>query len=247
MHNGFAIVLAWPETLCKKAGAWYDFPMDYLGISSNGYYRVGHTAVVLVDDETGHCSYFDFGRYHAPYGYGRVRSVKTDHDLFIKTKAIFTRDTLGINNLDEILSELYDNPSTHGSGTIYGNTARIHFHKALDFVIRLQTKEFIPYGPFIRYGTNCSRFVSSVVQAGQPTFRQRIGLRFPLTVSSTPIWNLRAVGGQISVYSKSDVCDDHRFINFKQKISQNDKTPENITATKESTVPPARNSEVASR
>jgi len=229
-YNGFAIALAWPETLCKRAGAWYDFPMHYLGVSSKGYYKVGHAAVVLVDDETRHCRYFDFGRYHAPHGHGRVRSAETDHDLIINTKAVIAANGKKIANLDEILAELYRNPSTHGSGIIYGTATRIRIDKALDLSRQFQQKEFIPYGPFIPNGTNCSRFVSSVVQAGLPAARlfdmkaslpallQRMELKIPLTISPTPMWILRAIGGEISSYSKVCKTAEEIFQNPEAKI-----------------------------
>src|SRR5690606_25903582 len=89
MHTGIAIALAWPETKCKQAGAWYDGLMNLLGISKENYYKVGHAAVVLIEAKTGNCLYFDFGRYHAPFGQGRVRDLETDHDLEIYTKAKF--------------------------------------------------------------------------------------------------------------------------------------------------------------
>ena len=66
-HNGFAIALAWPETQCKEAVAWYDGLMRMININKNGYYKVGHAAIVLVEDISGRCHYFDFGRYHAPH------------------------------------------------------------------------------------------------------------------------------------------------------------------------------------
>jgi hypothetical protein len=81
MFSGFALALAWPETLCKQAGSWYDYHMHYLGINKKGYYKVGHSALVLVNQSSGNCQYFDFGRYHAPHGLGRVRSERTDNDL----------------------------------------------------------------------------------------------------------------------------------------------------------------------
>ena len=52
-YSGFAIALAWPETFCKQAGAWYDFFMEKIGISLNNHYKVGHAAVVLVDGQSG--------------------------------------------------------------------------------------------------------------------------------------------------------------------------------------------------
>lgn len=204
MYNGFAIALAWPETRCKRAGAWYDYPMHYLGISQQGYYRVGHAAVVLVDSTTKKCHYFDFGRYHTPHGYGRVRSAKTDHDLTIETKAIFSTDGKGISNLNEILHELHQNKSTHGTGAIYGTTTKIDFDASIEFANTLQEKDFLPYGPFIPNGTNCSRFVKSMILAGRPALSQKIKLTLPIMISPTPMWNLKAIGGELNMIGFPD-------------------------------------------
>ena len=66
-HTGFAIAIAWPETWCKQSGAWWDNFLNWLGISKNNYFKVGHAALVLIDDKTNKCHYFDFGRYHTPF------------------------------------------------------------------------------------------------------------------------------------------------------------------------------------
>jgi len=197
MTNGFAIALAWPETRCKQAGAWYDLMLNYLGINDNGYYKVGHAAIVLIDDETNKCSYFDFGRYHAPHGYGRVRSEVTDHDLKINTKARISVNKMDILNIQEILTELYNNKSTHGVGTIFGAMTRINVDKVLKSTRRLQKKEAIPYGPFVPKGTNCSRFVNSMVIAGSSSFFKKLKLQLPPMLTPTPMWNIKAVGGRI--------------------------------------------------
>ena len=52
LHSGFALVLAWPETKCKQAGAWYDYPLQLMNLNKNGYYKIGHAAIVLIDDHT---------------------------------------------------------------------------------------------------------------------------------------------------------------------------------------------------
>lgn len=197
MHNGFAIIIAWPETLCKQPGAWYDWPLHYMKISRNGYYRAGHAAVVLIDDKTQSCRYFDFGRYHAPHGHGRVRSSETDHDLMMETKAIISEDQSEINNLHYILDKLSNNPSTHGTGHTYGTTIRVNYTQALLKAKKIQQREFIPYGPFVFEGTNCSRFVNNVVRAGRPLLKQRIKLSVSPTLSPTTMWNLRATGNKI--------------------------------------------------
>jgi len=202
IHNGFAIALAWPETFCKQAGSWYDILMYYLGINRAGYYKVGHAAIVLVDDETRSCQYFDFGRYHAPNGFGRVRSAETDHDLRIETKSLIINRKLGISNLKNILSELHSNSGTHGTGTIYAKTTRINVDSSISFIKRLQEKEFIQYGPFNPKGTNCSRFVRRAILVGKPQFMEKLKLLFPLTISPTPMWNLSSVGGELYSYDK---------------------------------------------
>ena len=55
MQNDFIIALAWPEGMVTRAGAWYDFLF-----AKNGKYRVGHSALVLVQRKTGKLCYFDF-------------------------------------------------------------------------------------------------------------------------------------------------------------------------------------------
>ena len=70
-YSGFAIAVAWPETYCKQAGSWYDGILFSLGFSQHHYYKVGHAALVLINSEDNQCFYYDFGRYHALYHYGR--------------------------------------------------------------------------------------------------------------------------------------------------------------------------------
>ncbi len=197
MHTGFVIALAWPETKCKQAGAWYDTVIQLFGFGTEGYYEVGHAALILIDDETGKCRYYDFGRYHAPHGHGRVRGEETDHDLIIRTTAKFSSDYQEIKNSEAILSELFKNPSTHGDGTVHGASVRVNYEQSLSYIEKLQAQEIVPYGPFIRPGTNCSRFVASAIKAGKPSLLKRIKLNLPPTLTPSPVWNLLATGERI--------------------------------------------------
>ncbi|WP_459469876.1 hypothetical protein [Aquirufa beregesia] len=190
-HNGFAISLAWPETLCKKTGAWYDYLMHILGISKNNYYRVGHAAVILIHEKNGDCHYFDFGRYHAPNGHGRVRNKGTDFDLEIPIRAKIEDGT--IRNLREIFQYVEKNKSCHGTGNLIGSYCPIDFKKAYIKAISMQQKGAIEYGPFIWNGTNCSRFVRTVILFGKPSFRFWYRLFIPLTFTPTPAWNVVAL------------------------------------------------------
>lgn len=206
MYSGIAIALAWPETLCKKAGAWYDVPLKWLRINKSNYYKVGHAAIVLINKETGDCHYFDFGRYHAPYQHGRVRSDYTDHDLEMKTKAIVSNEGQ-LKNYTEILLELFNNESCHGNGKLHASYCCINFHLAFEKANAMQSVSPIPYGPFLPQGTNCSRFVNTVILAGKPNWYYRLVLISPKTFSPTPISNVKALSNYSSVGVKSHTIE----------------------------------------
>jgi len=186
MQNSLAIALAWPETRCKQAGAWYDKPAKILGISKNNYYKVGHSAIILIHPDSKNCHYFDFGRYHAPMGYGRVRDEITDHDLKIYTKAKVCKD-LKLKNYQEIIDEIQANPSCHGDGQLFAGLIEIDFHKAYQHAKLYQQRGAIAYGPFLLQGTNCSRFVRSLLFNSVSPTLLKLKLTLPWTLSPTPI------------------------------------------------------------
>ena len=190
-NSGFAIAIAWPQTYCKQSGAWYDPLLNFLKISNNNFYRVGHAAAVLISKEEKKCHYFDFGRYHAPHGYGRARSGVTDHELDLKTIPLI--DGKKITNFDEILTELQSKEVYHGEGDIHASYAEIDFEKAYKKAIQLQNDSPIIYGPFIVKGTNCSRFVNSVIVAGKPSFTFRFKLKYFVPLTPTPVSNVKAL------------------------------------------------------
>lgn len=194
MYTGIAIALAWPETYCKQAGAWYDGLMNTIGISKNRYYKVGHAAVVLIENKTGNCFYFDFGRYHAPYGHGRVRDNETDHDLEILTKAQFNNNG-EILNFGHILLEIAQNEVCHGIGTLHASYTKIIFKKAYQTAKCIQEKCPFEYGPFVWSGTNCSRFVRTVLLSGKPPFLHQLKITFPYTISPSPLVNVKCLKG----------------------------------------------------
>jgi len=192
-NTGYGIALAWPETYCKQAGSWYDPIMNFFNINTNFHYKVGHAAVILVDGRNGNSHYFDFGRYHAPFGYGRVRNKETDRDLTIHSKARISESGL-IKNLNEILFEIYHNPSCHGSGPVHMSCISINFDLAYKTALNMQKRNPWKYGPFIRKGTNCSRFVCSIILSGKPSLKNALKLRLPLTISPTPVGNVDSLG-----------------------------------------------------
>ena len=98
MQKDFIITMAWPEGMVAATGSWYD-----KFASTNGKYRVGHSALILINSKTKKTCYFDFGRYHTPKGYGRVRDVETDADVDLMNAEIRNGKIL---NLEKILFQL---------------------------------------------------------------------------------------------------------------------------------------------
>ena len=196
-NTGFAIAVAWPETYCKQPGYWYDGLTNFLGFSTNHYYKVGHAAVVLVNSETQKAHYFDFGRYHTPFKHGRVRSELTDHSFRIKTLANISNDACSILNLEEILTELQVNSECHGEGKLHASYCSVNFEKALEKASQLQMNSPIVYGPFIYKGTNCSRFVNACIVAGKPNWKFVFKLKANVLLTPTPFDNINALSNKI--------------------------------------------------
>ncbi|MGC9355584.1 MAG: DUF6695 family protein, partial [Mariniphaga sp.] len=155
-------------------------------------YKVGHAALVLVDDKTGNCNYFDFGRYHTPFQHGRARSEKTDDGLKVKTVAKISTDQKQILNFEGILTELQQNPECHGEGAIHASYGRINFEKALAKADAMQLQSPIKYGPFRYGGSNCSRFVNTVIRAGEASWLAAFKLNFLVPLTPTPLNNVHS-------------------------------------------------------
>lgn len=207
-YTGIALALAWPDTYCKQAGAWYDGLMNSLGIAKDNYYKVGHAALVLIDKSEGSCYYYDFGRYHTPFGHGRVRSSDTDHDLLIPVKAQF-KERGRLANLEEIMVFLANNVACHGTGAVHAGYCELNFELAKATAVELQLRSPILYGPFIWNGTNCSRFVRSVLLAGRPSLHRKLRLLFSDTISPTPMANVRAIRNLGSWVNETDLTNAH--------------------------------------
>ena len=183
MLEDFIITVAWPEGMVMACGSWYD-----KFASTNGKYRVGHSAVVLINSKTKKSHYFDFGRYHTPEGYGRVRDVVTDEDVSIIDPEIKSGEIL---NIKDILLKLSVMKSTHGEGKMYASIiASINFENAFSTAKSMQKRGMIPYGPFTIKGTNCARFVAKVIKSATPSIIKRLRLSLPFCISPSPKRNV---------------------------------------------------------
>lgn len=176
MGNDFALVIGWPHAYCKQPGFWFDPIGRILGMNRNGFYKVGHSAIVLIDVKNKKCEYFDFGRYHAPFKKGRVRDQVTDPLLKIKTIPIFSEDQQSILNVDQILEELQMNEEIHTEGKIISSYLKISFNLAYKEGKKLQRMGVLDYGLFNSVKYNCAKFVYQLILAGKPHWVNRLKL-----------------------------------------------------------------------
>ena len=184
INSDFIIVLAWPEGEVIAAGAWYDSLC-----STNGKYRVGHSAIILVNSENKKLYYFDFGRYHTPIGFGRVRDEETDPDISIPISAEIKENK--INNIEKILLHTANKKANHGEGKLYASVLQnINFISAYKFAKSIQEKGIIPYGPFVLKGSNCSRFVSSIIRKSNPSLIKSLRFRLASLIKLSH-WNYK--------------------------------------------------------
>ena len=183
MQNDFLITLAWPEGMVAGSGAWYDKIL-----STNGMYRVGHSAIVLINSATKKSYYFDFGRYHTPKGFGRVRDVETDPEIALIDPEIESEKLI---NLEAILLEISAMKASHGEGRMYASLIKnINFSSAYSAAKKIQEEGMLYYGPFVLNGTNCSRFVADVIKASGPSFIKKLRLKYQFCISPSPKRNV---------------------------------------------------------
>jgi hypothetical protein len=110
--------------------------------------------------------------------------------------AKISSDKKQILNFEEILTELQKNPECHGEGNIHASYSIINFEKALAKAEQMQQQSPIRYGPFQYNGSNCSRFVNTVLRAGKPDFKAAFKLNFLVPLTPTPMNNVNSFGNK---------------------------------------------------
>jgi hypothetical protein len=208
--NGIIIPLAWPDALVASNLLKYDEMMSWFNLCRNGFYKVGHAAMLLIHTETGEVHYYDFGRYIAePRRYGRIRSVKTDAELEFNVKADISNND--ITNLGEVLKYTAAHPHTHGEGTLYaGICPGYNFEEVYAHIERRQAKGLIKYGAFTLGGTNCSRFVAQTMAAFS-TWINKVKYLIPWYGTPSPLGNVFKSYNQI-MYIVADGKLDYKDV-----------------------------------
>lgn len=193
MHksDGIIIILSYPDTVVRPA---YSESLSkiwpLLGVGGKHAVQAGHAALLLIKKDSLEIEYFDFGRYITSLGKGRVRSKETDPELYIPVNAKFEKGKL--TNLKEILLWIEKHPEkSHGNGRLIATiNFEINFSKAKKWIeFRINQKE-IPYGAFIKGGTNCARFVTNTIIASSINKKIRSHLKRSNLFTPSPIGNV---------------------------------------------------------
>ena len=202
MHvcKDIAIPLAWPHQTARGDEAWMGV-LKRIGIVKNLNFKVGHAAILLIEYKTGNISYYDFGRYITPRGYGRARSALFDPRLTIHLKANWREGHLA--NFEEILHELTKMEKfTHGSGPLYCNIAtNIDYTLASDYAQKIVEEGLTPYGAFAKKHNSCSRYVAQILVEGMGRQDSRIRpILYPECLKASPTSNVVNASPDGNVY-----------------------------------------------
>jgi hypothetical protein len=162
---------------------------------------------LLVERQSGVVSYFDFGRYIAPRGYGRARSQVFDPRLAIQTCARFEEFGSEIINLSELLEELAKKEDfTHGGGKLLFSLAKgISYQRAFDYASKLVEEGPILYGALAAGNNSCSRYVAQILVCGMPSKDPRIRkIYYPECLKASPTSNVVNASSDGGIYCHHD-------------------------------------------
>ncbi|WP_206367264.1 DUF6695 family protein [Sphingobacterium sp. SGR-19] len=174
-----AFILSWPDTTIRGDEKWMIF-FKKIGLVKNLNFKVGHTAIVLVNRKKGDMLCYDFGRYITPRGYGRARSRFSDPRLNIKIKAKFKDNR--IVNLEKIIEHFEILKSVmYGKGILYFSIANnINFQRAKAYGDDCVRQGSYPYGAIARYNNNCSRFITRMLMYSSKQYNWNHSINFPV-------------------------------------------------------------------
>ena len=210
--DGVIVILSYPDTVVRPAYTEFSSKIwPKIGIGSKDAVKAGHAALLLIKKNHSNINYYDFGRYITTFGYGRVRSSKTDPELEINLNAKFNKNK--ISNLEEILLWLEKHPDkTHGEGRLIASVNyNINYSKALNFIDNLINKKEIPYGAFIKNGTNCARFVTDTIINSCTIKSVVLKLKSSYLLTPSPIGNVIKGKTDNLIYSiKNQLVKDYK-------------------------------------
>ncbi|WP_298765963.1 DUF6695 family protein [uncultured Polaribacter sp.] len=221
--DGIIIVLSYPDTVVRPA-YWETLSSFWpkIGIGSKHAVQAGHAALLLLKKNCPEINYYDFGRYITTYGNGRVRNKKTDAELEITLQATFKNNQL--TNIKEILLWLEKHPEkTHGDGRMIATiNDEIDYKKAQKYINSIIKRKEIPYGTFLKNGSNCARFVTDTIIKSTNHKKIKKSLKQSNYLTPSPIGNvIKGTSTNIiySVYKQKVTLYKNRSILKEYKAS----------------------------
>lgn len=200
-QDGKLIAMAFPDTFVRMSSELLCRFLPLVGLGTRSHIKAGHAALVLIENATGKAHYYDFGRYVTPEGHGRVRGANTDAELEIPFLAQLDPNA-NLKNAEELLLWLEAHPEkTHGEGRLLASVCdKIDYKKAKGYIDQLQGRGSIPYGAFVKDGSNCSRFVAETLLAStqDPKIIKRLNRNKKFTPST--VGNVEQAATESAVY-----------------------------------------------
>src|SRR5690606_5397824 len=223
LYTDIAIPISWPDMTALGDEKWMAF-LKKMKVVKNLNFKIGHAAILLIERSSGTISYFDFGRYLSPRGYGRARSAGFDRRLTIQTKAIC--DHQGIVNLQEILEELCaKEQATHGGGRLLFSIANdISYAKGMAYANHIVGQGPILYGALAKNNNSCSRFVAQILAKSMQRNEDRVRrVLYPECLKASPTSNVVNASSNRKTYcyheNKLEVWEWSRWESLKFQIS----------------------------
>ncbi len=179
------VVVAFPEEIVATTPDLYSEIMPLFGFGRDKRVRAGHIGLVIAKEGESEFKFFDVGRYIAPVGHSRVRGANTDPEQTIVMDAEW--DGKLLKNAPDLLLWLEKHPEvTCGEGALYASVSEsVDYERTMRFINHLQDMEIFSYGPFVREGSNCTRFVADALHHGVSDEKivKRIRAQYGLTPS----------------------------------------------------------------
>ena len=219
-NTAFILTLAYPDTVVRISDEKLVPYLRYINVGCENYVRAGHAALVLIDKEKGSLEYFDFGRYTCPQGYGRVRGELTDNELDFPLKAEVKDNEL--INLNEILSFLATNPKlTHGEGKLVASVCKsVNYKDAKAYIMKLQNRNDVRYGAFLKKGSNCARFVTDTLIASISDKKKKKQLIKSKLFTPSTVSNVMLANTEFAAFEVSELGAITEFTSTSKKESR---------------------------
>jgi len=233
-----AIILTWPDATIRGDEKWMMF-FKQIGIVKNLNFKVGHTAVVLVNHQSGDMFFYDFGRYITPRGYGRARSKDSDPLLELKIKAELVNSK--IRNIEEIVAYFETLKSVmYGEGRLFFSVAKeINFDIAKEYGDQCVQEGTFPYGAVAKNNNNCSRFITRMLMKASPRYHFWHGINLPETIKASPISNIVNVckSRMVSSFTPEEGLKTFRMNRWKSFIFLVKQLKDNVFKSKADLLP----------